>query len=130
MTDTPTARPLGDVAPHEDDKGRAAAVWVLYLVALFTGLTLIVGVILAYVFRADASLWLRSHYDAQIRIFWWGIVWVALGTVLVFIGLPLSFVIIGLPLLIVGGLMLGLSWLWVLIRSVQGLLRVKDARPI
>ena len=99
---------------RQEERTKAMAVWLLYLVALFTGLTLIVGVILAYVFRGGAPEWLRSHYDAQVRVFWWGVVWVVIGTLTI-------------PILI-GFVIMGLSWLYVLIRSVQGLSRVGDGR--
>ena len=115
MTDPATtdARMLHE--QRQDERGKATAIWVLYLVALFTGLTMIVGVVLAYVFRGSAPAWLRSHYDAQIRVFWWGVFWVVIGTLTI-------------PILI-GFLILGLSWLYVLIRSVQGLARVNDGTP-
>ena len=100
---------------RQDERGKATAIYVLYLVALFTGLTMIVGVVLAYVFRGGAPDWLRSHYDAQVRVFWWGVLWVVVGTLTI-------------PILI-GFLILGLSWLYVLVRSVQGLARVNDGRP-
>ena len=127
----PTERPLRDLAPRDDDRGKAGAVWVLYVVALFSaGLSLIVGALLAYLFRGDASPWLRSHYDEQIRVFWWGVVWAALAAVLVAVGIPLSFVIVGIPILLIGLAMAGLSWLWVLVRSIKGLARLKDGQPM
>ena len=103
----------------QDERGKAMAIWVLYLVALFTGLTLIVGVFLAYLFRGSAPDWLRSHYDAQVRVFWWGVFWVVVGSVM-------CATVILIPL---GFLVFGLSWLWVLVRSVQGFARVNDGRP-
>ena len=127
----PTERPLRDLAPRDDDRGKAGAVWILYIVALFSaGLSLIVGALLAYVFRGDASPWLRSHYDEQIRIFWWGVVWAALAAVLIGIGIPLSFVIVGIPILLIGLLIAGLSWLWVLVLSIKGLARLKESRAM
>lgn len=101
---------------RQDERGKAVAVWVLYLVALFTGLTLLVGVVLAYLFRGDAPDWLRGHYDQQVRTFWWGVLWAVIGAATI-------------PLLGLGFLILGLSWLYVLIRSVQGLKRVSEGRP-
>jgi uncharacterized membrane protein len=113
---------------RQDERGKVTAIWVLYLVALFTGLTLIIGAILAYVFRDGSPDWLRSHYDAQVRVFWWGVFWVVTGATLIAVGTPLSFIIIGIPLFILGWVVLGLSWLWVLIRSVQGLARVNAGK--
>ena len=100
---------------RQDERGKVLAIWVLYLVALFTGLTLIVGAVLAYVFRGGAPDWLRSHYDAQVRVFWWGVLWVIVGTITI-------------PVLI-GFVILGLSWVYVLVRSVQGLARANEGRP-
>lgn len=116
MTDPALAQDRELRERAEDDRGKVTAIWVLYLVALFTGLTLIIGAVLAYVFRGDAPAWLRSHYDAQIRVFWWGVFWVIVGTVTI-------------PLLGLGFLILGLSWLWVLVRSVQGFARVNRGDP-
>lgn len=132
MTDTqPTERPMHDVTPREDDRGKVGAVWVLYIAALLSaGLTLIVGAVLAYLFRGDAPPWLRSHYDAQVRVFWWGLFWGAIAAVLIGVGGPLSVVLVGIPFLLLGLLIAGLSWLWVLVRSIKGLLRLKDGQPM
>ncbi|MXO59750.1 hypothetical protein GRI89_09385 [Altererythrobacter salegens] len=47
-------------------------VCLFYLMTWFAGVTAIVGVILAYVFRRTESeeSWERSHYDFHIRTFW------------------------------------------------------------
>src|SRR5438477_11416343 len=55
----------GHYDPAEADT--AKIVYILYLVSLIFGLTSIVGVIMAYVNRADAPGWVRSHYRFQIR---------------------------------------------------------------
>ncbi|MBB4659709.1 DUF4870 family protein [Parvularcula dongshanensis] len=115
MTD-PTLSADRELAERrEDERGKVTAIWVLYLVALFTGLTLVIGAVLAYVFRGNAPDWLRDHYDKQIAIFWWGVFWVVVGTLTI-------------PVFGIGVVILGLSWLWVLIRSVQGLTRVNEGR--
>lgn len=49
------------------------AVYILYLVGFLAGITALVGLVLAYVNRSDASAWLQSHYTFQIRTFWIGL---------------------------------------------------------
>ncbi len=59
---------------------------------------------------------LRSHYQFQIRTFWIGLLYLA-------IGIPLCLALIGIPLLI--------WWLvWSLIRIVKGILLVIEHKPI
>ena len=47
----------------------ATIVYILYLVGLIAGITTVVGVVIAYVNRADAPEWVQSHYQFQIRTF-------------------------------------------------------------
>ena len=85
----------------------AKVVYILYLVSLIVGLTSIVGVIMAYVNRADAPDWVRTHYRFQIRTFWIGLLYGALSL---------------LTAIIVIGLFFGLfTFIWWIIRSVKGL---------
>src|SRR5215217_878376 len=53
----------------------------------------IIAVIINYVKRGDArGTWLESHFEWQIKTFWYAVLW----SVLIFIiGLPLTLVIIG-----------------------------------
>ena len=54
-------------------------VYILYMVGAFFGIVMIVGVILAYIERGKITdLWLESHVEKQIRIFW---IWLALAIV-------------------------------------------------
>src|SRR5205085_844771 len=57
----------GHYDPAEADS--AKIVYILYLNSPIVGLTSIVRVIMAYVNRADAPDWDRSHYRFQIRPF-------------------------------------------------------------
>lgn len=92
--------------PAKTTEGMAKAVYILYLVGIFTGLTALVGVVIAYVNRSDAPEWLRTHYQFQIRTFWMSCLW-AVATVI------LSFVLIGI--------LVGLVWLvWLVVRCIKG----------
>jgi uncharacterized membrane protein len=94
----------------------AQIIYILYLVSLVVGVTSIVGVIMAYVYRGEAPDWLRSHYRFQIRTFWIGLLYVVLGMLL-------SVVLIGFLLL--------LFWLiWLILRCVKGMQQLERREPI
>ena len=65
--------------------GTAKTVYILYLVGLLVGITSIIGVIMAYVNRADAPEWVQTHYQMQIRTFWIGLLYFAVGFMTTFI---------------------------------------------
>ena len=55
----------------QDNGSSANVIYILYLVALLLGgLTTLVGVIMAYVYRGSAPAWVQTHYQFQIRTFW------------------------------------------------------------
>jgi uncharacterized membrane protein len=69
----------------QDSGSGANLVYILYLVSLLVGVTSIVGVVVAYMYRASAPVWVQSHYQFQIRTFWicllgaivgWALTWV------------------------------------------------------
>jgi uncharacterized membrane protein len=94
----------------------ALAVYVLFGLGYFTGITALIGVIIAHVMVDDADPVLRSHYRFQIRTFWIGLLFLVIGVVL-------SVVLIGIPIL--------LWWfIWSLIRIIKGGLLLVEHRPI
>ena len=98
-------------------EGSAKIIYILYLVAIVFGITGLIGVVMAYVYRSDAPDWLRSHYQFQIRTFW-------IGVLYFLVGLVLTFVFIGYLVL--------LFWVvWVIVRCVKGIkaLDQKEALP-
>lgn len=105
------------VTHANDSDGMAKVVYILYLVGLLTGITALVGVVIAYVNRNDAPEWLRTHYQFQIRTFWMGCLWILVATIL-------SAVVIGV--------LVWLAWvIWLVIRMVKGwqALSAKQAHP-
>jgi uncharacterized membrane protein len=90
-------------------------IYVLYLLALISGVTALIGVIMAYVYKDDAPEWLRTHYEMQIRTFWFGLVVGAIGVLL-------SWVLIGVPILIALAI-------WWIIRCVKGLRYAGERAP-
>lgn len=105
-------------------------IYALYLVALFTGgLSMIAGVIMAYVLRGEGGATARTHYTFLIRTFWGGAVLIVLGCVIALVGLPLIFVLIGIPIVIVGVLIAGCAHLWQIVRCAFGLWHAANGRP-
>jgi uncharacterized membrane protein len=93
-------------------------VYALQVLSVFVGITAIVGVIINYVKREDAAGTLyESHFDWQIRTFWWGLLWSAIGFVLLFafgLGLLVWFV----------------AGIWALYRVIKGFLKLNDNQPV
>jgi uncharacterized membrane protein len=105
-----------------DDRTMPAVTYALYLLAFATGITAIVGVILAYVNRDTGGAKMRTHYVFLIRTFWMAIGWCVVGAVLFAVGLPLSIVLVGLPLLALSWAIWALVGVWYAVRLVVGLI--------
>ena len=103
-----------------EDRTMPAICYGLYLLAFATGITAIVGVIIAYAQRSTAGPDMHSHYTFLIRTFWLTIWWVVIGAGLTVVGGILSLVLVGLPILGVGLLILSLFSLWFIARCCLG----------
>lgn len=108
--------------PPDGDEGRAfpSAVYGLYFLGLAYGITIPIGLAVAYAKRRRAGPRMRSHYEFQIRTVWLALGWVAAGGVLMLVGLPLSVLIIGVPIVQLGLAIWGLSYVWLLARCLSG----------
>jgi uncharacterized membrane protein len=60
----------------------ALIVYILYFMSYITGLTALIGVIIAHLQLKDADALLRTHYRFQIRTFWIGILYLVIGIAL------------------------------------------------
>lgn len=101
--------------PQQEGK-TATIIYALYLVALVIGVTSIIGLVMAYIYRDDAPHWLRTHYQYQIRTFWIGLLYVVIGVIT-------SFIFVGYFIL--------LFWfVWYIVRCVKGLKLVSEGAPI
>src|SRR5262245_2164260 len=102
--------------PSMSDRQLALIVYILYLAAYITGITALIGVIIAHVKAVGADPLLRTHYTFQIRTFW-------IGLLYLFIGMVLAFVVVGI--------LVWLWWfIWSLVRNVKGLLALNENKPI
>jgi uncharacterized membrane protein len=113
-----------------EDRAMPAVVYVLYLLGLFHGVTLIIGLIMAYVLRGSAGPVMAGHYTYLIRTFWTSFLVGLAGGAILLVGFPLSFILIGIPLLWAGGVVCFLAWLWAIVRCIVGLVRLAEGAPI
>lgn len=91
MTEQPVVQINLPKPPKEG--GGASLVYILYLLSFVLGVTFLIGVVLAYLNRGEAPDWVKTHYQFQIRTFWIGLLYGAIGFVLVAI-------VVGIPILI------------------------------
>src|SRR4051794_12527934 len=68
--------------PLAADKILAIAIYLLYCMGYFTGISALIGVIIAHVKVDDTDPVLRSHYQFQIRTFWIGLLYLVIGSLL------------------------------------------------
>ncbi|MDX2239033.1 MAG: hypothetical protein NW203_15830 [Hyphomonadaceae bacterium] len=112
----------------------AALVYGLYLLSIPSAAAFaLVGVILAYVMRSEATGLARSHIEGQIKL-WWTAVWWAIGlgllTIVAWIfNVTIIGLIIGIPLLGLIGIVGFVVFLWFTVMSGWGLLKLMNGEP-
>ena len=85
----------------------------------------IIAVIVNYIYRRDArGTWLESHFDWQIRTFWFASAWAALVAL---VSIPLTLLIIGFGTWVLGMLVLAI---WAIYRVARGWLRLNAHQPM
>lgn len=105
-------------AADRDDRLLAGLNYALFLVGNIIGVSSLVAVVIAYARRDSAPHWLQSHYTFQIKSFWAALVAIVACTLMV----------VSVILSPVGLLGYAAIWLWMLVRSVVGLVRLLDGR--
>lgn len=109
-----------------EDRVLPAVVYGLYLLGLVNGLTILVGLVLAYINLDKAGPRMRTHYEFQIRTFWIGLaIFLSLG-LLIGISAVLSLVLIGIPFLMLFVFLWGAVGVWFAIRCLVGLVYVSQ----
>jgi len=96
-----------EVENSSTTKGTAKIVYILYMVGIMFGFTGIIGVVMAYINKADAPEWLKTHYQFQIRTFWIGALFLIFGSIL--------------SLILIGWFVLLFWVIWLIVRSVKGI---------
>lgn len=119
MTD---AAPIISPAEASEDRTAPAVAYGLYLLGLATGITPLIGLIVAYVNRDRAGPVARSHYTFLIYTFWLTLAWCLIAGVLLLVGIPLSLVLIGIPFALLGGAIAALVGVWFVVRCILGVI--------
>jgi len=92
-------------------------VYALQAASILVGVTFLVAVIVNYVKRDDVrNTWLESHFDWQIRTFWFAFLWGVLGVLT--LGLGFGFFI------------LVANSVWFIYRIVKGWLNLNDGKEM
>lgn len=116
-TGQPQPQPARSPEELQGLKTVTTVVYALQALSFLWGITAIVGVIINYVKREDArGTVYESHFDWQIRTFWWALAWLVVGVVL--------------AILVVGVLVLFVAWIWMIYRVVKGWLKLIDGKPV
>lgn len=90
-------------------------VYALFLAGVVSGgLTTLVGVVIAYVYRGKGPHWLDEHYRYQIRTFWLAVLYFAVSGLL--------------TLVMIGFVTWLLAVVWLVIRCVKGIKRLQEHR--
>ena len=93
----------------------------LVVTAFLTGWPSIIAVIMNYVKRSEAAgTFLDSHFSWQLRTFWFALLWVVIGWLLI---VTIIGAVIGVPLLLGVGV-------WVLYRIARGWINLANRTPM
>lgn len=99
------------------DKKTVQLVYILQSIGFVFGITFIAAVIVNYVKRGDITSEIgKSHFNYQIRTFWWSALWT-------FLSMILTFVIVGYITLLV-------AYVWTIYRVVRGFMRMNANQAI
>jgi uncharacterized membrane protein len=123
----PTKPPSTQLAPdterEEDARFFSIIIYVLLGVGLFALLPWIAAAIVYYVKREDVTGTLyESHFDWQIRTFWFSLLWDCLAGLLIVVTFGIG--------LIVAWPAFAVVHIWVLYRIIKGVIRLSENRPI
>jgi len=92
-------------------------VYLLYLASALIGVTVLIGLVVAYINRPQVSgSWAETHYTYQIRTFWIGLLYSAISSLLIIVG-------IGILLIVVVAI-------WAIVRCIKGLMWAAEGKPV
>jgi len=135
----------GDLSKPGDERIGAYVVYGLLIVSPFTtGLTGLIGGIIAHVMKAPGLSVVQSHIRFQIKIFWIALLMMLPLVFGLLAGLTVFFMRLAegvdvtqmtldpwvIPAFVLAGLLAGGSWLWQLGASLYGLLKLANNEPL
>lgn len=102
---------------YPNKKGTVLMVYILYLLGfIFGGITTIVGLIIAYYSKSEATPLEKNHFEYQIKVFLWGLLWFVIGTIT-------TYILIGFVILF--------GWvIWTLYKIIVGMIALSEGRLI
>jgi uncharacterized membrane protein len=113
----PSPAPQHSPANAGFDFNQPTIIALLYIVSPLVGVTGIVGVVLAFIWRDQPKgEWELSHYQYLINTFW-----------IALVGFFVSFV---LMIVLIGFLLVFLVMAWVIVRSVMSLINAQKQQPM
>lgn len=96
---------------------QAIIVYALYAASVILGVTVIAGVIMAYMKRDEMQGTLYyDHMQYLIKTFWWSLIGFIIGYITLFI--------------LIGGVILFISGIWFIYRVVAGFIKLYDNKPV
>ncbi len=113
----PRSQPTSAAQSSTFEFNQPTIISLLYLSSFFVGITAIIGVVLAYVWKNEASAdWEASHYQYLINTFWIGLIGGLIGAILLIV--------------LIGLLILPLVFVLVVVRCVLSLINAQKKRPM
>ncbi len=92
-------------------------VYILQAVGFLLPLTAVIALIINYIKDDDArATWLETHFAWQKATFWWGLLWLAIGT--------------GLTIIWIGYLVLPVVTIWLIYRIARGWISLVDGKEM
>lgn len=122
---------IEDTRPWASSQGglAALAVYALYLLSIpSAGVLALIGVIVAYAARGEATGVARTHIEDQIRVWWIAFMWGAGILIASVIGWLLAVVLIGFPILWIAAGLGFIVMVWFTVKSVLGLIALLQWR--
>lgn len=115
--ENPDPKPANAASDSTFELNQPTIISLLYLASCITGISGIVGVVLAYVWRNEPKAeWEVSHYEYLIRTFWIFLVGSVVGALLVFV--------------VIGFVILPAVAVLVIVRCVMSLLNAQRHAPM
>ena len=115
--ENPTEASVSLTPEKKSETNITTLVYALQAISFLIGISFIVAVVVNYVKIDDVrNTWLESHFQWQIRTFWFGLLWFVLGV--------LTY------MLVIGYFILFANAVWVIYRIVKGWLRLNDNKAM